>query len=114
MNDENASQKLNDQEKRISMLEHTLEKGFEAIKDHTKAVNELSAQFAVYAFRHDKIEQDVREQEKEQRLHSKEIAAMKPVVDGLRTLVWRMIAASLTGGVAAVAIAQAIAQATTK
>ena len=90
------------------MLEHTLEKGFEAIKDHTKAVNELSAQFAVYAFRHDKIEQDVREQEKEQRVHSKEIAAMKPVVDGLRGVIWKMVGASLVGGGAAVAIAAAL------
>lgn len=91
----------------IDGMKDTLNRTLTSLDKNTEAMSALTTQFAVYASKHDTVEQELSSIRTKQDLHSEHIAAMRPVVDGVRGLVWKVVAGSLIGGsgVAAVIVA---------
>ncbi len=99
--------KVNEHEHRISTQEQSTSEVIQALKDLTGAMNNQATQFAVYASKHDTVSAQLSAQGAKIDRHSEAIAAMKPVVDGVRGLVWKVVAGAIVGGsgVAAVIVA---------
>lgn len=99
--------KVNEHEYRISSQEKSTTEVIDALKDLTGAMNNQATQFAVYASQHDTAMTEIRAMKLKQEAQSECMAAMKPVVDGVRGLVWKVVAGALMGGcgVAAVLVA---------
>lgn len=100
--------KLSEHEHRIASQEQSTSEVIEALKDLTNAMNNQATQFAVYASRHDTVSAQIKSIDTKVDLHSESIAAMKPVVDGVRGLVWKVMAGSILGGTGVAAVIVAI------
>ncbi len=101
MNDLHA--KVESHDKRLSLMEDNTNRTNASLEANTKAVGQLVTQLAVYISKHDSIEDEVKGIRDTQVMHGEDIAAMRPVVDGMRGLVWKLAASVLlgAGGVAA-------------
>lgn len=95
---EELHNQVNEHQLRIATLEETTKEVLQSLKDSTDAMNQLTTQFAVYASKHDTVSAELTTIRTKQDLHGEKIAAMLPVVDGLRGLVWKVVGAALVGG----------------
>lgn len=83
-----------------------------SMTDCTMAMRELTTQFAIYTERHDGTEKTLKavldaqkETTKIINIHGLDIAAMKPTVESVRGLVWKVVTASVCGAGGAFIIA---------
>jgi|GEM_PF-2770355 len=104
---EELQKTVNDHQYRISSLEEGTTKVLTSLDRLTDAMNNQATQFAVYASKHDTVSAELSSVKNKLDVHSETIAAMKPVVDGVRGLIWKVVTAALLGGtgVAAVIVA---------
>jgi hypothetical protein len=82
----------------IDTLKDTVNKVLISLDENTAAQRLMATQFAVYAERHDTSADKLRSMDLKLSLHGEEIAAMRPVVEGVRGLVGRLVFASLMSG----------------
>ena len=106
MND--ISQKIERHAYEIDTLKDSVGKVLDSVNKLTDAMNNQATQFAVYAAKHDTVAVELDSLRKDVNRHSNELAAMKPVVDGVRGLVWKVIGASIMGGTGVAALIAAI------
>jgi len=102
------NKKIAVQESEIHTIKALATGAITSIDKLTEAVNEQIKQFAVYAEKHDRVSEELKDVKTEVLDHGKAIAAMQPVVDGIRGLVWKVIFASVTGGTGVAVIVAAI------
>lgn len=95
---EEIREKVNQHDMEISAIKESVGRTLNSLDENTRAMNALTNQFAGYAVSHERAQQDIISLSKKIDTHSEAIAAMKPVVDGVRGLVWKVVAASLLGG----------------
>ena len=100
--------KVNEHEHRISSQEQSTSEVIQALKDLTSAMNNQATQFAVYASKHDTVSAEIASMKTKLDSHGETIAAMKPVVDGVRGLVWKVVAGALMGGTGVAAVIVAV------
>lgn len=106
MSDE-INSKINEHNFRIGALEENSQRMIDAMRELTDAINKQTTQFAVYASKHDDVSAELKAVKAKIDGHGLELAAMKPIVEGVRGLVWKVVAGALLGGsgVAAVIVA---------
>lgn len=63
------------------------------LKESTKSTNELITQFAVSNQKHDQNQKEIDELQKEAKKHGETLAAIEPVITGLRGVIWKLITA---------------------
>ena len=104
---EELQKAVNDHDYRLSSLDKSTDKVLAGIDRLTDAMNNQATQFAVYASKHDTVSAELSTVKAKLDLHGETLAAIKPVVDGVRGLVWKVVTAALIGGtgVAAVIVA---------
>ena len=100
--------KVNEHEHRISSQEQSTSEVIQALKDLTSAMNNQATQFAVYASKHDTSAAEMAAMKTKLDSHSETIAAMRPVVDGVRGLVWKVVGGALIGGTGVAAVIVAV------
>jgi hypothetical protein len=89
----------------IDTLKETVGKVLASLDNNTTAQTMMATQFAVYAEKHDTSAEKLRSIEVKLSRHGEHIAAMRPVVDGIRGLVGKIVFASLaSGGLVAIMI----------
>ncbi len=96
MND--LHEKTESLERRLSLMEDGTNRTNTNLEQNTKAVNELVTQLAVYISKHEAIEEEIKTIRSTQIEHGQSIAAMSPVVEGMRGLMWKIVGATLLGG----------------
>ncbi len=96
--------RVDQQEWELNAIKDSVVKMSQGMGDCANAMRDLTTQFAVYTERHDGTERALKsvldaqvELIKVQSRHSLDIAGMKPTVDSIRGLVWKVIAASVLG-----------------
>lgn len=108
--------RLDDHDYEIRELRSNIKDLVGVVKESTQSMNNLAQQFAVYTAKHDSIQEDLKEVKETQKetsaivqLHSQEFAAMRPVVDGLSGIVWKIVGAFIlaSGGVATAVVSMA-------
>lgn len=100
--------KVEDHGQRLTVMETNMSSLIPVLEENTRSNNELAKQFAVYASKHDTIEQDVKDVKEQLKDHGEQIAAMRPTVESVRGLVWKVVSASLVGGGGVAAILAAV------
>lgn len=63
------------------------------LKESTKSTNELITQFAVSNQKHDENQKDIERLQIKSESHGELLAAMEPVVTGLRGVMWKLVSA---------------------
>lgn len=104
MTPEQMKETINEHRYEIESLKEAVSTVLGSLKDLTEAINKMSTQFAVYAEKHDMAHQEVVAMRKDVTEHGKELASMKPVVDGVRGLLWKLVLGTLAGGTGIAAI----------
>lgn len=104
MDDQQLQQQVREHRYEIDTLKETVNKVLISLDNNTSAQQAMTTQFAVYVSKHDSTEQQLQMLDAKLDSHSESIAAMKPVVDGVRGLVWKIIFASLGSGGAVAAL----------
>lgn len=99
-----TNQKLSDHHSRIEMLEKSHSEVITALKDFTSAANELTTKFAVYSEKHDSVEEEQIRMRQKIDQHSEDLAAIKPFVESLRGLVWKIVGSAVLGGTGVAAL----------
>lgn len=111
---ENLEKRLDDHDYEIRELRSNIKDLVSVVKESTQSMNNLAQQFAVYTAKHDNIQEDLKEVKEAQKeastiiqLHSQEFAAIRPLIEGLRGIFWKIISSFILagGGVAAVVTA---------
>lgn len=111
---DNLEKRLDDHDYEIRELRNNIKDVVGAVKESTQSMNQLAQQFAVYTAKHDNIQEDLKELKDSQKesaaiiqLHSQELAAARPVIDGLRGIFWKIITSFILagGGLATVVVA---------
>ena len=92
----------------IDTLKNTFNKMLSSMDSLTESINSQTTQFAVFAEKHDTVIEEQKELKRDVKLHSQDIAAMKPIVEGVRGLVWKVVTASVMGGVGVAGLATAV------
>lgn len=95
---EELHNRVKDHDYRLSSLEDGTSKVLNALDKLTDAMNNQATQFAVYASKHDTVSAELNTVKAEMKAHGETLAAIKPVVDGVRGLIWKVVAAALIGG----------------
>lgn len=94
-------------EHKIETLEFNVNRVLNALEKNTEKNGELVNKFSVYISKHDDLKQTVDSINKKVTNHGEVLAAHKPVVDGVRGIVWKIFGSTLIGmgGVAALVAA---------
>ena len=92
----------------INTLKDSLSGLVNSLQANTEAMTKLSQNFAVYASKHDANSEDIKTLQEKSTQHGEDIAAMKPVVDATRGLVWKIVTASFSGMIAVAGVVVAI------
>lgn len=89
----------------IETLKNGISEAVSAMRDVTKSVDSLASSFSVYTAKHDNLDSTMLELKnaqieiiKTQVQHGNDIAAIKPVADAMRGLVWKITSAVILGG----------------
>ena len=98
MDDQQIQQQMQEHRYEIDTLKETVSKVLISIDNNTAAQQAMTTQFAVYVSKHDTTEAGLKALHAKSDLQAIHIAEMKPVVDGLRGLVWKIVFASIGGG----------------
>ena len=95
---------VNSQRYELDAMKTTVNKVLLSLDKNTEAMSALTTQFAVYASKHDTVEQELKDIKAKQDAHSNYIAEMRPTVDALRGFVWKITGSVAVGliGVAAI------------
>jgi hypothetical protein len=96
--------RVDKQEWELNAIKDSVVTMSQGMSDCAIAMRDLTTQFAVYTEKHDGTERALKsvldaqvELIKVQNRHSLDIAGMKPTVESIRGLVWRVITASVLG-----------------
>lgn len=105
----------------IELLKNNFDRVVSSLDSNTRQSQELTKELTVYITKHDGLESRMKELQSAnssviamQLDHSNKIAEMKPVVDNLRGLVWKVASLVLIGGGGLAAIATALISAMQK
>lgn len=105
MDEQTLHQAVQEHRYELDTLKDTVAKVLLSIDNNTMAQHAMTTQFAVYVSKHDTTEQGLKTLHNKTDIHAGKIAAMEPVVEGVRGLVWKIMAASLGGGGVVAAVA---------
>lgn len=98
MTENQMQEQINEHRYEIDALKDSVSKTLSSMNGLTDAINKQSTQFAVFAEKHDTVTKEIDSIKPDIKQHGEDIAAMKPTVESLRGLVWKVIFASLAGG----------------
>jgi len=98
MGDTELHQRVQEHRYEIDTLKDTVNRVLISIDANTSAQHAMTTQFAVYVSKHETTENALSSLHIKSDKQATDIAAMKPVVDGLRGLVWKLLFASISGG----------------
>lgn len=98
MSQTELQQQISEHRYEIDTLKDTVSKVLTSIDNNTAAQQAMTTQFAVYVAKHDATEEKLRSLHTKSDRQAEDIAAMRPVVDGVRGLMWKVVFASLSGG----------------
>lgn len=99
------AKKIEKHDVEIEVLKHSFDKVVSSIDENTKSNHELIKTLAIYTTKHDGLESRMEELRivqtnivSSQIDHSNKIAEMKPTVDALKNLVWKLATATVLAG----------------
>ena len=95
---DDINNKISEHNFRIGALEENSQKMIDAMSALTDAINKQTTQFAVYASKHDDVSAELKMVKAKIDGHGLDLAAIKPIVEGVRGLVWKVVTAAVLGG----------------
>lgn len=95
---ESIQQQVHEHRYEIDTIKSTMERVLISLDNNTSAQQAMTTQFAVYVSKHDATTSQLESVVKKIDAHSQDISAMKPVVDGVRGLIWKIVFSSIAGG----------------
>ena len=106
MGNDEMQNEIRRQGKEIEDLKSSVNVMVMSVNALTEAIAEQNTQMAVYIAKHEHVDGDLKVVRAEVKAHGLHIAEMKPTVDSMRTLAWKVLGSSLlSGGVVAAVIA---------
>lgn len=99
---------LSNQRYELDTMKDTVNKVLDSLGKNTEAMSALTTQFAVYASKHDTVEQELKDIKAKQDAHSDAIAEMRPTFNALRGFVWRIMGSIVIGLVGVAALVKGV------
>ena len=89
--------KLKDHQFEITTLKNSTGQLVESLNNSTVAMQRLSEKFAVYVEKHDSTQKDIEYLKGSVRTHGEDLASIKPVVEAMRGIVWKIASSVILG-----------------